>query len=152
MGRSGQAPPPCGAARGASRGGSSRRTGCRATERAHQAAGGVAGEQYRLADHVDRARDLRVVLGDALAEVRMLMRTQGAPVLAQVERVEGVALHREALCHVTLEKIVAETVQEERRAARRFAAIGQADQRGQRAAVVVVRELELERLEPGQEA
>jgi hypothetical protein len=45
-------------------------------------------------------------------------------VLAQVERVEGVALHREALGEVALEKVVAEAVQKQRRAARRFAPCG----------------------------
>ena len=81
----------------------------------------------------------------------MLVRAQRAPVLAQVERVESVAFHREALGEVALEKVVAEAVQEKRRAARRFA-VPQAHQRGEHAPVVVVRELELERLEPGQEA
>ena len=112
----------------------------------------MAGEQHRLADDVDRARDLRVVLGDALAEVRVLVRAQRAAVLAQVERVEGVALHREALGEMALEEVVDEAVHEKHRAARRLAAVRQAHERRQHPAVVVVRELELERLEPGQEA
>ena len=70
---------------------------------------------------------------------------------SKVERVERIAFQREALRHMALEEVIDEAVHPQHRAARRVTH-GQAHKGRQHAAVVVVRELELERLEPGQEA
>jgi hypothetical protein len=47
--------------------------------------------------------------------------------LAQVERIEGIALHGEALGEMALEEVIDEAVHEKDRAARRLAAVRQAD-------------------------
>ena len=49
----------------------------------------MAGEQQRRADRVDGPVEIGVVLVDALAEIRVLMGAQRAPVLAQVDGVRG---------------------------------------------------------------
>src|SRR6185436_6703781 len=80
----------------------------------------MAGKQDVAADDIDRRGNVGVVLGQAFAEVGVLMRPYGTAVLAQVQRVEGVAFGGEALGHVALEEIVAEAVDIEHRAARRI--------------------------------
>src|SRR6185369_16657194 len=85
------------------------------------------------------------------AETGMLARQQRAAVLAQVERVERVALGGEALGHVALEEVVDEAMHVEDSAARRVAR-RQAHQRRHHTAVVVLRRRQLERLEAGQQA
>ena len=75
----------------------------------------------------------------------MLMRPQRPSVLAQVERIEGVALGGEALGHVSLEEVIAVPVHIEDRAAL-GASGGKAHERCYYGAVVVGRELELEGL------
>src|SRR2546422_7876511 len=75
----------------------------------------MAGEQHRRADRVDGRRDVGVILGDVLAEIRVLARPQRTAVLAQVEREKSEAFRGEALGHVALEEIVGIAVEEKRR-------------------------------------
>jgi hypothetical protein len=118
---------------------------------ADQSAGGMPGKQHVAADFLQRAREVVMVLGDVLAEARVLVRQQRAAVLAQVERVEGIAFGRKALRHVALEEIVDEAMHVEHRTARRVGR-GQAHQRRHHAPVVVVGSRQLERLEARQQA
>src|SRR5262245_33756472 len=113
----------------------------------------MAREQDGLADFRNRSVEIGVVLPYAPAEIgmpgRLPLPHERAAVLAQVERVEGVAFRREALRHVALEEVVAEAVDVEHGAARRLAR-GQTHKRGHGLAVVIVGEAKLERLESRQ--
>ena len=110
----------------------------------------MAGEQHRRADRVDGRRDVGVILGDVLAEIRVLVRPQRTAILAQVEREKSEAFRGEALGQVALEEIVGIAVEVKRRAAGRLARRQAHEGRDDRP-VVIVRKLQLQRLEPAEQ-
>jgi hypothetical protein len=110
----------------------------------------MAGEQHRRADGVDRRRDVGVILRDVLAEIRMLVRTQRTAILAQVECEKSEAFRGEALGHVALEEIVGIAMQVKRSAAPRLARRQAHEGRDDRS-VIIVRKLQLQRLESGKQ-